>query len=163
MNVILDASSTINLHHGDLLGIVLSLDPETFKFHMGVIVRGECGGLASYLEEQNGNGRLVFLPSRAIAARDLADILNRYELGLGESECIVHAERRSLIVCSDDKAARKAVEAHLGYGRVVGSVKLIRECVVAGTITSTDAYARYELMRSRGAFLPDIDSSYFDC
>jgi predicted nucleic acid-binding protein len=146
-----------------MLERVLDLSSSRFVFHMGTIVWGECGNLAPYLNEQAEKGRLVILHGETLTANQFAEILNRYELGLGETECIVHAEQRILTVCSDDKAARSAAKAYLGEARVLGSLRLIRECVCAGKITSRQAYAGYESMKSRGAFLPDIPATYFDC
>jgi predicted nucleic acid-binding protein len=162
LNLILDSCSTINLHNGDMLTKVLDLSSRQFAFHMGTIVRGECGDLTPYLDEQAKSGRIIILPGKNISPMQFADILNRYELGLGETECIVHAEQRALTVCTDDKAARKAVKTHLGETRVLGSVRLLRECVCAGMVTSDQAYISYELTKSRGAFLPDIPASYFE-
>jgi len=163
LNLILDSSSTINLHNGDVFGVALELVSEGFRFHMGTIVRGECGGLSSLIENHVRDGRLTILQGRAISAAQFARLLNKYELGLGETECIAHAEQHSLIVCTDDNAARRATADHLGAGKVVGSLALMRECVCSELITSHAAYVTYELMRARGAFLPEIAASYFDC
>lgn len=141
---------------------VLELTSAGFNFHMGTVVRGECGELSSSIEKHVSNGRLTVLPGKTVTATQFAHILNLYELGLGETECIAHAEQRVLTVCTDDKAARRAAELHLGTGRVVGSLALIRECACSQRITSLAAYVSYELMRSKGAFLPDVSSSYFD-
>jgi predicted nucleic acid-binding protein len=163
LNVILDSCSTINLHNGDVLEKVLQLGSSKYAFHMGTIVRGECGDLTAYLDEQANKGRILILPGKTITPSHFADLLNRYELGLGETECIVHAERHVLTVCTDDGAARAAAKAHLGEARVVGSLRLIRECVCAGIITPNQAYVGYELTKSRGGFLPEILPSYFNC
>ena len=163
MNLIVDSCSTINLHNGRMLEKVLDLTSSGFVFHMGTIVRGECGDLATYLDQEASKGRLTVLPAKMITPTRFADILYRYELGLGETECIVHAEQRTLVVCTDDMAARNATKIHLGETRVLGSLRLIRECVCFGIITSQQAYIGYELMKTRGAFLPDVSASYFDC
>ena len=163
MNVIFDSCSTINLHNGSVLEKVLELSSARYVFHMGTIVRGECGDLTAYLDEQANKGRILILQGKTITPNHFAELLNRYELGLGETECIVHAERHVLTVCTDDGAARAAAKDHLGETRVVGSLRLIRECVCAGIITSDQAYVGYELTKSRGAFLPEILPSYFDC
>ncbi len=163
MNLIFDTCSTVNLHNGDVLGKILDLTSSGFKFHMGTIVRGECGDLIPYLDQQAQKGRILILHGKTIAPGQFAEVLNLYELGLGETECIVHAEQRALIVCTDDKAARTAARTHLGETRVLGSLRLIRECVCSGTVTANQAYVSYELMKSRGAFLPDVAPEYFDC
>jgi len=162
LNIILDSCSTINLHNGELLEEVLNLACANYVFHMGTIVRGECGNLTSYLDDQIRRGRITILLGKAITPSAFADILYEYELGLGETECIVHAVQRGLTVCTDDGAARAAAKAHLGHERVVGSLRLIRDCVCAGVITSDRGYIGYELTKSRGAFLPEILPTYFD-
>ena len=162
MNLILDACSTINLHNGDMLESVLQLTSLRFAFYMGMIVRGECGDLIPYIDDAARDGRITILPGNAITPAEFAATLNQYELGLGETECIVHAQHQTLNVCTDDKAARNAAKNYLGESRVLGSVRLIRECVCAGIITAHRAYLAYELTKSRGAFLPDIPASYFD-
>lgn len=163
MNLVCDACSTINLRNGNMLERVLDLTSSGFVFHMGTIVIGECGDLAGYLAEQARKGRLVILQGKTISPTQFAAMLNRYELGIGETECIVHAEQLSLVVCTDDRPARAAAVTQLGQGRVVGSLRLMRECVCSGSISSHEAYVGYELMKSKGAFLPDVPSSYFDC
>jgi predicted nucleic acid-binding protein len=163
LNLVLDSSSTINLQNGDTLEVVLKLASTTFRFHMGTIVRGECRELTPLLDEQVKKGLLAILPGKTLTATRFAEILYLYELGLGETECIAHAEQRSLVVCTDDKAARKAAGAHLGQDRVVGSLRLMRETVCAGNIDPHQAYIAYEQMKVRGAFLPEITADYFDC
>jgi predicted nucleic acid-binding protein len=153
----------VNLRNGDVLGNVLELTSVGFAFHMGTIVRGECGDLIPYLDEQVRKGQIVILHGKTIVPARFAEILNRYELGLGETECIVHAEQHTLIVCTDDKAARSAAKAHLGETRILGSLGLVRECVCSGKVSAGQAYVSYELMKSRGAFLPDVSPEYFDC
>ncbi len=162
MNLIFDSCSTINLHNGDMFGTVLELASVGFNFHMGTIVRGECGELSHSIEKHVTNGRLTILPGKTLMASQFSRILNLYELGLGETECIAHAEQRVLIVCTDDKAARRAAEDHLGTGRALGSLALIRKCVCSGKINPHVAYVGYELMKAKGAFLPDVPSTYFD-
>jgi predicted nucleic acid-binding protein len=163
LKLIVDACSTINLHNGSMLEAVLDLGSSGFVFHIGTIVRGECGDLTPFLDEQVKRGRMTILPGKIITPVIFAEVLNQYELGLGETECIVHAEQKTLVVCTDDMAARAVAKIRLGEARVLGSLRLIRQCVCEGSLTSAEAYARYELMRSRGAFLPDVPSSYFDC
>jgi predicted nucleic acid-binding protein len=163
LRLILDSSSTISLHNGGLLKTVLQLTSTDFVFHIGTVVRDECGDLRQVLDQQSAEGRLVILPGNTLTAAQFNVVLELYELGLGETECIALAEQQSLVVCTDDKAARKAAIQHLGKDRAVGSLRLIRECVCARHITTRDAFACYETMKSRGAFLPDIVATYFDC
>lgn len=124
---------------------------------------GECGDLRAVLEEWVGNGVLTMLPDNALGSEEFADVLNSYGLGLGETECMALAKRQNLCVCTDDKAARRAAAEHLGEERVLGSLRLLRECVCHGLLSLQQAYAAYEAMKDQGAFLPPVSASYFDC
>jgi predicted nucleic acid-binding protein len=161
LNVILDASSSINLHRAGLLEVVLGLTSSGFVFHIGYIVRDECGDLQQFLDLEVAKGALMMIATQSVAPQAFAEVLNLYDLGLGETECIALAKERSLSVCTDDKAARKAVTQHLGEGRVVGSLGLIRECVREGLLSAGDAFIGYETMKARGAFLPCVSTDYF--
>ena len=163
MNVILDASSTINLDNGGVLQTVLKLASCGYAFFVGPIVRQECGDLSAFLDTQVTAGSLVYMADDSTSPADFSSILNRYELGLGESECIAFAHQHGLIVCTDDGAARRASTQHLGASRVVGSLKLLRECVCHGLLVAEGAVSAYEQMKSCGAYLPSMPNDYFDC
>lgn len=163
MSHILDASVTINLHKGGLFGTLLLLTSAQVRFHIGVIVVNECGELLDRLNEHARTSGLVILPDDMLSIPTFSGLLERYGLGLGETECIALAAQRGLIVCTDDRAARRAAVRHLGEERVVGSLGLIRECVRNGHIGRGQAIAAYEKMKHGGAFLPEIPSEYFDC
>ena len=81
--------------------------------------------------------------------------------GSAETECIVFAAMDNICVCSDDLKARKAAKSELGDGRVIGTLFLLRECVQCGVLTPDAARGAYELMRTKGAFLPDLRDDYF--
>lgn len=163
MNVIVDTSSTINLYNGGLLELVLGLSSFSYVFHMGLIVKGECGELGVYLDRQAIDGRLVFLEDPALSVDEFTSVLELYDLGPGETECIALAKCNDFTVCTDDKAARKAAASHLGAERVCGSLALIRECVCRRRLSSHEALVGYETMKLRGAFLPALEQTYFDC
>jgi predicted nucleic acid-binding protein len=163
LNLILDASSTINLHRGGVFEVVLGLTSFAFVFRLGYIVRGECGDLQGFLDSQAIDGRLVMIPDNTLTPQEFTEILNFYELGSGETECIALAKQLGLSVCTDDRAARRAVIAHLGADRVIGSLRLIRECVCRSLLTVQDACLAYESMKAGGAFLPPVPVSYFEC
>jgi predicted nucleic acid-binding protein len=163
LNIIIDASSSINLHRSGMLEVVLGLTSFAFVFHMGYIVMGECGDLREVLEAWVSSGMLVMLPDNALDPEEFADVLNLYGLGLGETECMALAKQQDLCVCTDDKAARRAAAKHLGEERVLGSLRLIRECVRYRLLSAQQAHAAYETMKDQGAFLPPVSASYFDC
>ncbi|MGC1105481.1 MAG: hypothetical protein WA876_03005 [Candidatus Acidiferrales bacterium] len=162
MNVILDASSSINLYRCELLEIVLKLASFGFVFYIGCIVKNECGGLDGFLDLHAAQGSLAILPDDTLTPVEFAEVLNLYDLGLGETECIALAKQRELSVCTDDKAARKAAVQHLGEERAFGSLRLLRTCVCQGLLASQDAFLAYEMMKARGAFLPEVPLSYFE-
>jgi predicted nucleic acid-binding protein len=161
LNVILDASSTINLHRADLLPVILRLT--SIAFHVGYIVREECEGIKRFIDIQVSAGTLVLVPDSTLTARKFAEILGLYDLGLGETECIALAEQQGFLICTDDKAARKAATRHLGSERVLGSLRLLRECVCQGLLAPGKAFVAYEAMKAAGAFLPSVPANYFDC
>ncbi len=163
MNLVLDSSSSINLYNGNMFETVLDLTVGGFCFYMGTIVRGECGNLATFIEEQVSKGRIIILHGKSLTPTEFSRVLLLYGLGLGETECIVHAEHQSFSVCTDDNAARRATDTHLGPGRVLGSLTLIRECVCRKKITADAAYIAYESMKAKGAFLPQVPLTYFVC
>jgi predicted nucleic acid-binding protein len=163
LNVVLDASSSINLHRSGLLEVVLTLSAFGYVFYIGYIVRDECGDLQEFLSMQATKGALIMLPYNTLTPQEFADVLNLYDLGLGETECIALAKQQGFYVCTDDKAARRAAAKHFSEGRVLGSLRLIRECVCQGLLTARDAFLGYEMMMARGAFLPCVSAAYFDC
>jgi predicted nucleic acid-binding protein len=163
LNVVLDASSSINLHRSGLLEVVLTLSSFGYVFYIGSIVKDECGDLQEFLRTQEAKGTLIILPDDTLNPQEFTDVLNRYDLGLGETECIALAKQQEFCVCTDDKAARRAAAKHFAEDRVLGSLRLIRECVCQGLLTAPDAFLAYEVMIARGAFLPCISAAYFDC
>lgn len=56
----------------------------------------------------------------------------------------------------------KAAVQHLGEERAFGSLRLLRTCVCQGLLASQDAFLAYEMMKARGAFLPEVPLSYFE-
>lgn len=57
-------------------------------------------------------------------------------------------------MCTDDGRARKAVATELGATRLVGSIGLLKRCVVSGLLNASMAYELYGRMLAAGAFLP---------
>ena len=83
-----------------------------------------------------------------------AHAVAKYGLGAGEVECILLAARHKMIVCTDDKKARRVAETVLGVDSAVGVLALLQKCIDSNLLTIQEAWSAYELMRSRGAFLP---------
>jgi predicted nucleic acid-binding protein len=153
----IDACSLINLHKADVLEIVLQLP--THEFFVGAFVQEECGPfLKPFLE----SGLLKVLSDERVSSVTFSEVLSRYDLGFGETECIVFATLDAMAVCSDDAKARKAALAELGESRVTGTLFLLRECIKSGALTAHGALVAYEQMRTKGAFLPDLPDGYFN-
>jgi hypothetical protein len=93
---------------------------------------------------------------------DFVSLLDRYDLGYGETERIAFCISEGLSFCSGDRRARKSAEGELGASRVVGTLYLLRECVRSSLLTKAEAKLAYERMKVRGAFLPDWPDRYLD-
>lgn len=163
MNSILDASTWINFYRGCLHEVVLGLRSANYIFHIGPIVKLECGGLDGFFDGHVASGGLIALTDEELSVAEYTRLLNIYDLGEGETECIAFAGLRNLTVYTDDKAARRAAAQELGEERALGGLRLIRACVSEGLLTCKDAYIAYEMMKSKGAFLPELSPSYFCC
>jgi predicted nucleic acid-binding protein len=66
-----------------------------------------------------------------------------------------------MIVCTDDKRARTVAKSLLGAHSVIGVLALLQKCVKTKLLLEDQAWAAYQQMLSRGAFLPVLDKSYF--
>ena len=89
-------------------------------------------------------------------------LLAEFSLGLGETECLAFALiGSSESICCDDGKARQVCAAKLGSLRVLGTARLLQECVQAGLLSRDEAVAAYELMRAKGGFLPVLTEAFF--
>lgn len=155
---ILDACSVINCINSDSLEVVLAIPG--LSLGVGPIVRGECGHDA--LEAMIASGRCRLLDDGALPAARFLALLAQYGLGDGETECLVFGEaQQSLIVVTDDLAARRAVVNLLGDNRLTGSLGLLRRAVESGLIDGAEAMRSYERMKESGGFLPEISDKFF--
>ncbi len=154
--IILDASAIINLINGGILDVILTL-PD-YKFAVGPQVLDECTQNRSAVR---GMKVLFFLSDEDIPASLYFALLDQYQLGLGETECLAIASSHGGEVCTDDRKARKMCGAVLGPERVFGSARLMREAVAAKVLSTEDAINAYRKMRAAGAFLPAIPDTYF--
>jgi len=157
LKLAIDACSLIILDKGDVLDKILALAGH--EFFVGSFVEDECGNLVKSRLQQ---GSLNKLPDERLSLHKFVALLDRYDLGYGETECIAFCVSESISLCSDDAKARKAAEIELGAPRVVGTLYLLRECVRSSLLTRAEAVLAYEQMRVRGAFLPDWPDGYLD-
>lgn len=156
MKLVIDACSLINLQKSGVFDIVLGL--KAHEFYVGSFVKDECGGfLQPYIEQ----GLLKELSDERLPSDAFSDVLTRYDLGFGETECITFAILERMSLCSDDAKARKSAQTELGENRVTGTLFLLRECVKVHVLTAESALIAYEQMRAKGAFLPDLQDGYF--
>jgi predicted nucleic acid-binding protein len=160
LKTIIDASSLINVINGGVLLIVLRLPAR--QFYVGQMVLAECGRQETDIQ-QALTGGLQLLDEESLSGKLFLELLAEHGLGLGETECLAFALSGSESICCDDRRARGVCAAKLGSARVLGTARLLRECVEAGLITADAAVASYESMRAKGGFLPELSRGFFDC
>lgn len=159
MIVVLDASTLINLDNGDVLAKVLLLPGWTFQ--ISPEVRRESRSVAKAIKGAVERGEIDWVDDTAIDAEEYEDALSAWELGPGETECILAAKAQGCSVACDDGAARKVIEREIGITRMTGTVGLLREAVVVGLITAESAFGAYQQMKRRGGFLPKLSLADF--
>jgi predicted nucleic acid-binding protein len=159
LRILFDAGSLINLSQGKLLPILASTS--SYKGHVGPIVRSECKTIAAQIDHLISDGTLLALPDVALSAASFGILLNRLNLGLGETECIAFGLQDQFVISCDDAAARRVIEDQLGSKRLTGTLGLlvlgVRDCIVK----QHDAFASYQQMRTLGGFLPDLSKREF--
>ena len=160
MKIILDACSAINLECGEVLSIVL--DVPGYEFFIGPEVLSECGK-DSQVYQMIESGKLVALPDDELLLSRLQALIEELDLGIGETECIMFADLDAkLHICSDDRKARRVASQRLGADRVIGSLALLKRCVAMASLTKEQALQSVNLMKSKGAFLPELADDFFD-
>ena len=159
MIVILDASTLINLDHGDALAEVLSLPGRTFQISPEVL--RESRTVAKAIKAAVERGDLEWVDDTAIDAKEYEDALAVWELGPGETECILAARALGCSVACDDGAARRVIEREIGAAGMTGTVGLLREAVVAGSLTPEEAFEAFQQMKRLGGFLPKLSLADF--
>ena len=159
MKIIFDACALFNLVHGEVFGVIVGmLDPLPC---LGPQVRSESRSIASVLDQALGASRIELLDDAVLPPSLFFELLERYELGAGETECLAFASVQPLLVCSDDRRVRNVTTRELGEGRVIGTLGLLVRATDLSVLTPDAAIAAYELMRRRGGFLPDVPASTF--
>ncbi len=161
MIVVLDASTLINLDHGDMLAKVLSLPGRTFQISPEVL--RESRTVAKAIKAAVERGDLEWVDDTAIDADEYEDALAAWELGPGETECILAARALNCSVACDDGAARRVIEGEIGAARMTGTVGLMRDAVAAGLLKAEEAFEAYLQMKRLGGFLPKLLLVDFQC
>jgi predicted nucleic acid-binding protein len=159
LKIIFDACALFNLVHGEVFGVIVGmLDPPPC---FGPQVRGECRSIASVLDQALRESRVELLDDGVLPASRFFELLEKYELGAGETECLAFASMQPLLVCSDDRRARNMAVQELGEGRVIGTLGLLIRATELSVLAPDAAIAAYELMRRLGGFLPDLPARTF--
>jgi predicted nucleic acid-binding protein len=156
---ILDASTLLNLANGEVLSKILQLPGVTFQ--VSAAVQDESRTIAKAIDVAVASGHLALVDSTLIAMEEFECATREWQLGSGETECILAARVLGCSVACDDKAARNRVSRELGEACLSGSIGLLRTAVKARVLTSKEAFLAYELMLERGAFLPVLSASDF--
>lgn len=159
MNCIFDASALINLSNGGILDVILRIP--NFVPRLGPQVLTECTTISDQLGRLIAEGRLTLIDDTEVPADQYLLLMERYALGAGETECLAFASSGDDVVCCDDRRARAMTSAEIGDVRVTGSIGLLGLAIHHELITAEDAFSAYELMRRRGAFLPELNAREF--
>jgi predicted nucleic acid-binding protein len=155
-----DACCAINLINGCIIDVIAQL--AQVKLCMQGLVEDEIGASCfAEIARLAAAGRFDLVSGDTILASEVGAIAERYNIGLGESECIVIGKKYDCQFASDDRKARSAAAVELGRERVIGSIGLLKSSVVEGLISPIQAFASYRKMLDGGAFLPRIDQKFF--
>ena len=159
MNVIFDASCAINLIYGRQIENVVAL--EQVSFFMGPIALGECERDREILQTLIDGRKLTLLDDRDISASLYIQLLQKFGLGEGETECLAACASGDFHMACDDRKARKTCMNLYGANRTSGSLALLKHCVQSGSLAPDEAKASVDLMKQCGAFLPEIGEFFF--
>jgi predicted nucleic acid-binding protein len=160
VEIVIDASSVINLSNAHALELVARLDNCTIW--LPPLVLGECHSecVAELLRLKNEHV-IHFVEPDSIPAESYLELLSQHELGEGETECLAICLAQPHTFCCDDRRARAVGALLLGEDRVVGTLRLLKWSVSAARITDDEAFALYEAMKAAGGFLPEVTGSWF--
>ncbi len=162
MDIVLDACSIMNLINGNCLDKVLQLPNHRF-FIGDMLFEQELLNDFQKLIVQAciDEGLITILESKAsYSAFNL--LKQKYQLGLGETECILLCKTQGYIICTDDRKARLCSTGELGKECVVGSLYMLKECVGYNLISCDDSILAYCAMINKGGFLPkQMTKAYF--
>lgn len=154
MSYLFDACALLNLSNGGVLAPAFALPASNFVICHAV--HKETPTIRRDLEVLAQAGVLQHIDDNAISASKFLEIKEKYNLGDGETECIVFAMDNNCKLVFDDRAARKIATILIGAERVTGSIGLLRECVVHTLLTREAAYEAYRTMKAMGGYLPEM-------
>lgn len=154
MSYLFDACSLFNLTNGGVLTHALALPASDFLICSAV--QKETPTIRESLQLLAEAGALHCIDDAAISASQFLEIKEKYDLGDGETECIVFAMNNSCTLVFDDLAARKIASKLIGSERVTGSIGILRACVTHSLLTKDEAYNAFITMKSLGGYLPEM-------
>lgn len=160
---LLDACSFINFYYSRLLlSENLGLQDCPDQICIGELVCEEVKAEADQYDSLVGLvgvGYIEVLPSELIDFFEFEKIKVSHRLGDGETECMLWARKCiDIVVCTDDRKARRDISAEIGSHRVTGTIGLLRKMVDCCVISRRDAYEAYRHMMNGGGFLPYYDN-----
>ncbi|SEO14061.1 hypothetical protein [Mucilaginibacter sp. OK283] len=164
MDIVLDSSSIFNLINGDCIDNLLSI--EDHDFYVGDLIFDQeiLNPLQMAIIETLINKGLITLLNSEVTASRILELQAKYNLGLGETECMAICSAKGFTICTDDLRARNCSKKEIGKECVIGSLSLLRDGVRSHIITCKEAIDKYMLMRAKGGFLPaGLNTDYFCC
>lgn len=159
MIIILDASTLINLANGEVFAEIVSLPGR--QFMVSEVVRQESKTVSNAINAAVQRGDLEWVDADLIDFDEFKVALEAWGLGEGETECILAAQAMNCRVACDDGAARKIISRAIPNFPFTGSIGLLKEAVSAGILSPEQAYDAFNLMKSRGGYLPDLGPETF--
>lgn len=155
-----DACTFINLANSGELATVIRLP--NYRFLISRAVKRESATIADALEQAISVGILQEINDSALSAFAFEALKEEFQLGDGETECLLAAQIFGCNIACDDLAARKAATKLLGPTRLIGSIGLLKQCVMHELLEPSAAFAAYQAMKSYGGFLPSQSLNDFE-
>lgn len=162
MEIVLDTCAIINLINGNCLDKIFILNGYTFCVGEAVLEKEVLNDLQKTVLETFIEAGKIKVLSSEISLSAITNLRDKYNLGLGELECLALCMNSNSLFCSDDNKARKCSTNELGKSRVIGSLHLVRQIVLESIVKCFEALEYYNVMILKGGFLPkNLDSDYF--
>ncbi|MEQ8364030.1 MAG: hypothetical protein RH948_14255 [Cyclobacteriaceae bacterium] len=156
-NIVLDTCCIFNLINGKTLNEVLLLP---LNFYVGQIVYSECTTQPCYeLDDLLKSGKIKLLAD--VPVELFAKFNTKYQLGDGETECLVIGKIHNYVIGSDDKKARSCIIDELGESSLTGSIGLLKELKMKAIMACDKIFDSFTEMQKSGGFLPRISQDYF--
>lgn len=157
MSYLFDSSALFNLSNGGVLSHAIAL-PASDYLVCGAVHK-ETPTIRETLSILAKAGAIRYIDDKEISANQFLEIKNKYELGDGETECIVYAINNSCTLVSDDWYARQTAIQIIGQDRVTGSIGILQRCVSHSLLAEKEAYKAYLAMKAAGGYLPNMTIS----